>query len=55
MEIVPVIYCRGENKDYTIPTPILGIYLAGFKFCLKCINTRIAAENREEYGCNVYK
>lgn len=33
MEIVPVIYCRGENKDYTIPTPILGIYLAGFEFC----------------------
>lgn len=36
MEIVPVIYSSNENIEYTIPTPVIGIYLVGFYFCLKC-------------------
>ena len=36
MEIMPVIYSESEDIEYTIPTPIVGIYLVGYKFCLKC-------------------
>lgn len=31
-----VMYSKNENIEYTIPTPIIGIYIVGYKFCLKC-------------------
>ena len=36
MEIVPVIYSQSEDIEYPIPTPVIGIYIVGYKFCLKC-------------------
>lgn len=36
MEIVPVIYSQSEDIEYPIPTPVIGIYIMGYKFCLKC-------------------
>ena len=37
MEIIPVIYSQKENIEYSIPTPVIGIYITGYKFCLKCV------------------
>lgn len=31
-----IMYNQKENIEYTIPTPIIGIYIWGYKFCLKC-------------------
>ena len=36
MEIVPVMYNRKENIEHLIPTPYMGTYIFGYKFCLKC-------------------
>lgn len=36
MEIVPIIWDKNEKCEYPIPTPVLGIYIWGCQFCLKC-------------------
>lgn len=36
MTVEAVMYSKNENIEYTIPTPIIGIYIVGYKFCLKC-------------------
>lgn len=39
MEIVPVMYNRTKNDEYSIPTPIIDGYFTHYKFCLKCTMT----------------
>ena len=39
MEIVPVMYNRTKNNEYSIPTPIMDEYFTHYKFCLKCTMT----------------
>lgn len=36
IEITPVMYDRRKGIEYTIPTPIIGVYIFGYIFCLKC-------------------